>query len=436
MKLSQLKSKKILILGLGLEGQATFNFLRRHFPNRQIATADVKNNPHYLEKQKNYDLVIKSPGIPKRLVTTRYTTATNIFFANTAKKIIGITGSKGKSTTASLLRDILIKADIPVKLVGNIGNPMLTALLEPEPKELIYICELSSYQLDDIEYSPHISVILNLFPEHMDYHQGVKNYWQAKKNIIMHATPADYFIYNPAYQELAKLAKQSAAKAVPFIQKLPFSETIIPLLGQHNKDNVRAAVTVAQLLNRDTASATAAHSASKTISQKAIKTAVQNFTPLPHRLQNIGTFRDITFYDDAISTTPESTIEAIKALSGQAPIGAIFLGGTDRGYDFSYLAQTIISHKILNIILFPDSGAKILQAINKAINDAIPQPPLKIKQTMSMEEAIKFAYANTPKNSICLLSTASPSYSLWQNFEEKGKLFHNFVTALNSLEQP
>lgn len=404
MKLEELKDKKILILGYGIEGKATETFLRHHFPDTEIGVADQKDGPGYLERQKDYDVGIKSPGIRRELVTIPYTTATNIFFANAKGKTIGVTGSKGKSTTASLIYAILKEAGLKVHLVGNIGQSMLTEFLETNREDDIWVCELSSFQLSDIEYSPHISVILNLFPEHMDYHGGINSYYDAKKRILIRAGNTDYFVYNSAVHELHELANVTDAKAVPFVESLPFDKKNIHLLGRHNVDNIRAAVTVAQILH---------------INERNIENAIRHFKPLTHRLQLVGTFKGITFYDDAIATIPQATIAAIETLQN---IGTIMLGGSDRGYDFSDLVDTIMYRKISNIVLFPDTGEKIVDVL-KSKTKKLP----RILQTKSMEDAIKFVYEHTPEGSICLLSCASPSFSLWKNFEEKGDLFAHFV---------
>lgn len=403
MKLDQLKKyKKILILGYGKEGQATERFLKKYYPNALIGIADIKNNPNYLDEQKNYDLIIRSPGIPKNLITKPYTTATNIFLANIDNVVIGVTGSKGKSTTVSLIYSILKQAGKKVHLIGNIGKPMLDEMLKETGKDDIFVCEFSSYQLDDIKYSPHIAVILDLFPEHMNYHGDVENYYNAKKNIISRSTADDYFIYNPKFKELQSWAKNLICKTLPFEQNIVIVDGDIPLIGKHNRENIKASITVAHLLN---------------INNETIVEAVKKFKPLPHRLQMIGKFTEIIFYDDAISTTPESTILAIESLK---QIGTIFLGGTDRGYDFNKLVEVVIDYKIPNIVLFPDSGEKIFGLFQKVTG-------INFLKTESMEEAVKFAYKYTQKNKICLLSNASPSYSLWKNFEEKGDLFQFFV---------
>lgn len=408
MKLADLKKyKKILILGYGIEGQATEKFIKKYLPEATIGIADKKINQNYLDDQKNYDLVIRSPGINKKIITIPYTTATDIFLANINNIVIGVTGTKGKSTTASLIYSILKTAGKKIHLVGNIGMPMLAEMLKPIEKEDIFVVEFSSYQLDDIKYSPHIAVLLDLFPEHLNYHGDAKNYYQAKKNIIKYLTAKDYFVYNPKYSSLCDWVKDTKAKAVPYEEYLPIENKDIPLLGEHNRENIKAALTVAHILN---------------ISNEVINEAIKNFKPLPHRLELVGNFKGITFYDDAISTTPESTICAINSFP---IIGTIFLGGFDRGYDFNELSRIIIDKKIPNIVLFPDSGEKIFESLKKATGIKF-----KFLRTKSMEEAVNFAYKNTPINTICLLSTASPSYSLWKNFEEKGKEFQLFVKKL------
>jgi len=406
MKLVDLKKyKKILILGYGKEGKATEKFLKKYLPETVIGIADQNVDPNYLDEQKKYDLAVKSPGVPKRLVTIPYSTATNIFLANINNIVIGVTGTKGKSTTASLIYSILKTAGKKVHLVGNIGRPMLLELFKQPDKDEIFVCELSSYQLDDIRYSPHISVITNLFPEHMNYHGSIDNYYLAKKNILKFVKPDDYYCYNPNYPLLKQWTENIKCHLLPSNRIIYFDQSANPLIGEHNLENIDAATAVAKIFD---------------ISDEIIKNAVRNFQPLPHRLQFVGKFKDILFYDDAISTTPESTVCAINSFQ---KIGTIFLGGLDRGYDFNELSKIIIDKKIPNIVLFPDSGEKIFNLLKKVIR-------INFLKTKSMEEAISFAYKNTPANTVCLLSTASPSYSLWKNFEEKGNQFQLFVKKL------
>ncbi|HUD19686.1 MAG TPA: UDP-N-acetylmuramoyl-L-alanine--D-glutamate ligase [Patescibacteria group bacterium] len=407
MKLNDLEHKKILIAGFGIEGKSTEQFLREKVPSATVDIVDREDGPEYLSGQDKYDLVIKSPGIKKELIYVPYTTATNIFFANTKGVTVGVTGTKGKSTTSSLIHDILLGSGRRSHLVGNIGKPMLTELLSEKGSDDMYVCELSSYQLDDIAYSPHIAVFIDFFPEHMNYHGSVEAYWEAKKRIVSFSKPKDFFVFNPKFDRLKQLSLSIKAKSVPYVEKLPFSDTVIPLLGKHNNDNVRAAVTVGKIFD---------------IPTDIMQTAVRAFHPLPHRLELVGIFHGISFYDDAISTTPESTISAILAIDS---VKTIFLGGQDRGYDFRSLIRLIHEREIRYIVLFPDSGITIFKLLNE-----YPKEDFTVLSTSNMEEAVSFAYKHTPQGSSCLLSTASPSYSIWKNFEEKGNLFQHYARNL------
>jgi UDP-N-acetylmuramoylalanine--D-glutamate ligase len=186
----------------------------------------------------------------------------------------------------------------------------------------------------------------------------------------------------------------------------------VQLLGEHNLRNISAIVALAEMLGID---------------DEVLHQTVKDFQPVRHRLQFVGTFRGIDFYDDAISTTPESTIAALDALGDR--VETIFLGGLDRGYDFSTLVEKIKKSQIKQIVFFPESGEKIAEMLGVSrLSDA----PLieKYLHTASMEEAVRFAYEHTSSGKVCLLSTASPSYSVWKNFEEKGELFQEWVKKL------
>ena len=386
MKLTELKGKKILIVGYGKEGKSVERYLHEKVPTSAVHIADKSQGSDYLDNQTDYDLAIRSPGVAKHLIKIPHTTPTNLFFGNIGKNVtIGITGSKGKSTTSALIYDILKLARLKAHLVGNIGSPLLDELSKQHSEDDLYVCELSSYQLDDINYSPHISVIVSLFPEHINYHGNHAAYYEAKKNIIKYATSQDYFVYNPQFELLQDWADTARCKSIPYITQLPLSKKEIPLLGDHNVQNVQAAVTVAKLLN---------------IEDSIIVEAIKTFKSLPHRLEFIGKYKDISLKE----------------------VGTIFLGGENRGYDFSELAEFVMEYEIKNIVLFPNSGAEIARAL-----DSIGLKKLNVLKTSSMEDAVNFAYKHTPKEKICLLSTASPSYSIWKNFEEKGNLFKTFV---------
>lgn len=411
MTIQELTGKKILIVGYAKEGKATEAFLKEKVPSAHVSVVDQSQGENYLAHQTEFDVAVKSAGIHADLLKIPYTTATNIFFANVKGMTIGITGTKGKSTTTSLIYALLKQAGRKAHLVGNIGNPMLSELISSNNEDDIWVCELSSYQLSDIDYSPHIGVMVSLFPEHMDYHGGVENYYAAKARLVAHMTENDYFVYNAAFEKIGEIARHTKAKSVQFVEDLPFDKAIVPLLGEHNQSNVRAAVTVGKILG---------------VSEADMEEAVINFQALPHRLQNVGTYKSITFVDDAISTTPQSTLAALEAIT---QVGTILLGGQDRGYDFAELVKVLAEKNIPNLVLFPESGAKIRLELE---NSATYHP--RVLETASMQEAVQFAYDNTPEGMVCLLSTASPSYTLWKNFEVKGDEFQKIVKELGEKE--
>lgn len=403
MKIEELENKRILIMGYGMEGKATEEFLRAKVPSAVIGIADQHSDQDYLSKQDNYDLVIKTPSLHKSKLHVPYTTATNIFFANVKNTIIGITGSKGKSTTTSLIYSILKEAGMKATIKGNIGIPMISELLRPIDEDEVFVLELSSYQLDDIHYSPHIAVVTSLFPEHMNFHGSIEAYYEAKHQIIRYQTEAGVFVYNQKFDLLCEWAKQSRSKSVPYIEDDIFHWERI-LKGEHNLDNIRAAVTVARQMN---------------ISDEISKRAVAKFEPLAHRLEYAGTYRGIQFINDALATTPEATMQALRAYPDAT---TIMLGGEDRGYDFSELVDMLGTTNIQTIIIFPESGQTMMRKIKEKYGERY-----SFFETTSMEDAVKHAYEQTKEGTTCLLSTASPSYSIWKNYVEKGNLFKEYV---------
>jgi UDP-N-acetylmuramoylalanine--D-glutamate ligase len=407
MTLSELQQyKNILILGYGKEGKSTEAYLKKHLPLAHIFISDQADGEHYLAKQKEADLVVRSPGIRLELMSQKWTTATNIFFHNFPGKTVGVTGTKGKSTTASLTAALLAEHIDDVRLVGNIGKPMLD-ILDTATTDTVAVIELSSYQLVDLYMSPQISLVVNWFPEHKDFHGSFDAYKRAKQNAVFFQQENDTFVYDPHDKEVSQWTALTKAQQVLYTDDFPFDQTKIKLLGEHNRRNIQGALTVARLFG---------------VTDAEAMRALYSFQPLPHRLQNIGTVNGITFYDDAISTTPESTIAALESLGR---VDTILLGGQDRGYDFNQLVSVLAEKGVGSIVLFPETGGRIKHDLAK-LESYTPA----ILQTESMKDAVTFAFTNSRPGGICLLSTASPSYSLWKNFEEKGDLFQKYVHAL------
>ncbi len=443
MRLADLDGKRVCILGFGKEGRATLAALRVHAPRASVVVAD--RNPasepgsstpvlfiggeDYLQKIPETDVVIKSPGIKPEAVIERWrtegklTSATALFVEEAIDRgalLIGITGSKGKSTTSSLLHDMLKASGKDVSLVGNIGEPSI-AHVDEAKRGKIFVLEMSSYQLMELTRSPEIAVVTSFFPDHLDYHGSLEAYRHAKASIARLQTKDDAVFYAGDSEGAKWIADHSPGEKIPFTAaECPVRPEEMALRGEHNRSNVAGAYKAALRAGANPA--------------KAVE-AIKAFHPLPHRLQSIGVRHGIEWVDDAISTTPESTIAALDALGDR--VRTLILGGQDRGYDFSALARRIKASSVQTVILFPGSGPRIREAIASAT------APVTMVDADTMEDAVRVARELTPatRNStlttrhptpdtpIVLLSTASPSYNMFKNFEEKGDRFQACVVA-------
>ncbi len=424
MQLRALQGRTVCILGFGREGQATLRALQRDVPDCEVTIADhsdslqvppgkhwLQQGTGWLQNLEKFDCIIKSPGIPPHrefdAVRGKITNATQLFLDTAAElgcTVIGVTGSKGKSTTASLIAHILQTAGRDTALGGNIGVPALD-LLPHLTEESIAVLELSSYQLQELTTSPHIALLTSFFPEHLDYHGSLDLYREAKEHLTRFQSPDDVMFYPVDSLECHRIASLSPGKKIAFSAKecpVPMERT--KLIGTHNQANMAGAAAVAHFLG---------------IPATAIVEALESFHGLAHRLQSLGTKDGIEWVDDAISTTPESTIAAIEALGNR--VETIILGGLDRGYDFQALAQRIAKSTIRNVILFPGSGPRIRLALEQA------QAAVSYHEASTMEDAVHFARSHTKPGFLCLLSTASPSYGMFKNFEEKGEQFRAFI---------
>lgn len=399
MRIKELKNKKILILGFGKEGKDSYAALKKLFPKKKIAIADEKKNgKDYLKAVRNYNLIIKTPGIPTRVVKpflkkgAKITSQTEIFFDNCPGMIIGITGTKGKGTTASLIYQILKRAGLKARLVGNIGKPVFQILLGSRGDH-IFVYELSSHQLQNLKKSPHIAVFLNLFPDHLDYYKNLGEYQRAKENIVLFQTKEDFFIYNKDDKIVIKIAKKTKAKK-------------IPVQGKFNVLNRKAAIAVAKLFG---------------IPEKKIEQAVKNFKPLPHRLEFVGRFNGIDFYDDSMSTIPEVTIAALDDLGRK--VKTLIVGGSDKGSDYSKLAKKILQNKIRTLIIFPGTGEKVWQKILKIRKNNLPSPFF----VNSMKDAVEISFQKTKRGEVCLLSPGAASFNFFRDYSERGSLFKKYA---------
>ncbi len=448
-----LKNKKILILGFGLEGYSTYNLIRRHLPEKVIYISDA--NPLFLQKfpdvaedenaiiirkedylrnLEEYDLIMKTPGLSFKDIDTstfvdKIKSQLELFLEFVNVFTIGVTGTKGKSTTSSLIYSIISKQRDNVHLLGNIGVPLFDEIDDLNENSVV-VLELSSHQLEFVQVAPNVAIVLNIFEEHLDHYKSYEHYINAKLNICRFQKGKDYFIYsidNECLSEhIDKLGdlKQSVFE-VSFDgkSKVHDNHRIITrkdntvfsddgeilyidsekrkILGEHNFNNIMFAMTVAKIMNLDL--------------NRAMKD-VYEFEPLPHRMEFVGEFNGVKYYNDSIATIPASTINGVKTLKN---VNTLIIGGMDRGIDYTEFVDFLNNADIENLICLPDTGWKIADLIiNKQIN---------VHKVENMQMAVEVAKEVTKKEGICLLSPAASSYGFFKNFKERGDLFKKLV---------
>ncbi len=465
MKLAELKDPSVLILGLGQEGRSSWQYLRAAFPEKTLGLADQLSleqlgqetrdriardsrlrlhvGPDYLSSLASYEVIVKSPGIPVVLphyreaveAGKRITSPTALCFANFPGTVIGVTGTKGKSTTASLIHAILQRSFSHTHLVGNIGVPPL-GLLGQATSKTIFVYELSSHQLFGLQQSPPIAVLLNVVAEHLDYYASFEQYVAAKENITRNQSDADFLVYDADHAIPREIAARSRAERIACSLEEPQTrgsflsgdrilyraepgepETVlaiaeVPLLGRFNLKNVLAAVAVAKRMK---------------VANEEIAEAVRHFQPLEHRLEWVGAYGGVRYYNDSIATVPEATIAALDTLGPE--VETILLGGTDRHLDFSGLARRLLQSQLKTVILFPLTGQRIWEGVCEQATHPSALPRHFFVATM--EEAVAIAQRHTAPGKICLHSPASPSFGLFRDYRDRGQQFKRLVRQTN-----
>ncbi len=472
------QATSILILGLGREGASSYKYLTQRYPQIKLWPYDDSQDSDYdfesplltsiaAAQENTYDLVIKSPGIKPThplLVWARdqkitITSNTQLFFDELPTltlpvTVIGVTGTKGKSTTTSVIYEVLKSAladsesGSPQKgrrgafLGGNIGTPALEIVLQLQQTTLEYatvVLEMSSHQLLDLHTSPHVAVVQNVVPEHLDYYDGFEAYVAAKKHITAFQTTQDYVIFNPEFKLATEIASLSPGTQLTFSshadQPSQASEDPIasikdgtifrqdqavikveelPLLGQHNLENILPAVVVSHIYE---------------LSVATVAQALKNFKPLPYRLELVGNVNGVKYYNDSLSTVPEAASSALRAFASQPII--LIAGGFDRGLEFQELAETILDPQLQvgALLLFKPTGEKIQQALKKLSPSKLP---FTIQFVSDMTDAVTTAAEMAKPGSVVLLSPASPSFGQFKNYADRGDQFTAAVQALPS----
>ncbi len=457
--------KKILLLGFGREGQSSYRLLREIFPGQQLTIADanpaIRTNPlladdpcldlitgeGYLESLSGFDLVLRSPGIvvwpyvsnaggeqtatgaKMGISPAIITSQTDLFLQAYRQQVIGVTGTKGKSTTSSLIHHILCTAGRDSVLAGNIGNPVFHLAGRMKP-ETIAVCECSSHQLEFLTAGPAVAVFLNLFQEHLDAYPSYSAYQQAKLNMVRYQSAGDVLVYHeedalvsnlvsPFTNERRTLGYRLEGACNPgcFIRDgwIWFNDGEGGhavwqihqdrfLRGAHNLKNIMAAIAVARSLHVDA---------------DAIEDGIGSFKGLEHRLEYVGEYRRIHFYNDSIATIPEACIEAVRALPG---VETLVAGGFDRGIDYSGLAAFLATSGVRTLILVGAAGRRI----GRELENARPVG-IRFFYINRFDDFAPIAFRETAPGRICLLSPAAASYDEFNNFEERGKRFRALV---------
>jgi len=417
--LNEFTNRDVVFIGSGREWISFEKFITTHAEVKSVKSIFISddNRNDMNDMLRNLDfttsIIVKTAGYPGNLVPAPYTTPTKVFFEcvkQLGSKVIGVTGTKGKTTTSSLIYHMLKAANKPAVLAGNIGIPMLDTL-ETATRETIFVLELSSYQLSELEHCPDIAVITNLYRDHIDYHGSLESYWEAKRNIMRCMDSAGKVVFDPKNEAILHWLAESDAEQLAINNEEHVDMTQSDLIGDHNRTNYLLARTAAQAVGVD-----------KFTCQQALK----SFKPIKHRLQPVRTVRGVSYIDDAIASQPEAAIAGITACVREiGPVGCVMLGGSDRDYDFSELVKLISTLMIPKLVLFPDTGTKIKELLPENYSP-------ELYETADMTSAVQWAAENVPSGSVCLLSTASPSYSVWKDFEEKGDLFQEAVMSLSN----
>ena len=431
---------KIAIIGYGLQGVSSYNYWR---DGNEITICDqnnIENAPedanlqigeNYLKNLDQFDLIVRSPSVhPRDIIdangpdiTRKVTTNTNEFFkVCPTKNIIGVTGTKGKGTTSTLITRILEADGKTVHLGGNIGTPPLEMLDAGIEADDWVVLELANFQLIDLEYSPHIAVCLMVVPEHLDWHESMDEYTDAKQQLFNHQTEEDIAIYYSENEISKKVASSSKGTKIAYfkapgahIEKdtIAIDENIlcnineVKLLGKHNLQNICAAVTAVWPITKNV---------------NAISSSLRKFTGLEHRIELVREFNGVKYYDDSFATTPEAAIVALQAFKEPK---ILILGGSDKGAEFDNLAKEVSENNVKHVVLIGYTAEKIRKSLDKIGYSDYSDGGDSIEEIV--DEATKYA----SPGDVVLLSTGCASFGLFKDYKNRGDKFKQAVLELS-----
>lgn len=408
---------KIALLGYGKEGQSVEAYFRRHYQDlecnilQDFTPAEVKEQDF-----SSYDFVFRSPSVPPFHLDNE-TSVTKYFFDHCPCTIIGVTATKGKGTTCSFIKSLLNSEHEDAHLVGNIGTPAIDSLdILTENSVVVY--ELSSFQLWDLQKSPHIAVVGTIEPDHLNVHPDYNDYIKAKSNICRHQNADDYLVYFSENPESVRISTTSPASKIPYPFQLPTPvQSAITIPGKHNLNNAMAAIAaVASYYNISPDEYLTSH-------KKAILQGLASFKGLPHRLEFLRELNNVKYYDDNFSTNPSSTRVAVNAFPNDNLI--VIVGGRDKtdNQDLPEIYEILRSPQVKSIILMGESGHAIANRyqdnrfiIVKSLNEAVSTA----RQT-----------AEAMQPAIVLMSPSAASFDMFENVYDRGAQYQKLIKELN-----
>jgi UDP-N-acetylmuramoylalanine--D-glutamate ligase len=442
VRLADLRGRSVAVWGTGREGRAAVPAIAAHDPADLVVVDDragpapswdselarlapLVTGPAGVERLAAADVVVRSPGVPQThpwVVELRrrgvpITSGTALWMADHAERTVAVTGSKGKSTTSSLISHLLTAVGRPNVYGGNIGVAPLDL-----PEADLYVLELSSYQCSDLTDSPRVAVVTALFPEHLDAHGGEREYYRDKLNLLAYG-PETIVVNGSDARLLAELGDRPAVRAgaadgfhvaagpggaeYVFAGDRPlFPRSALPLVGRHNAGNLCVALAVLDALGVDCVAI-----------RDALAEAVAGFRGLPHRLAEIADPSGLLFVDDTLATSPYATMHAIEAYEGR-PL-TVIVGGTDRGLDYAALREHLTTRTI-TVIGIPDSGPRMVEALRGLAG-------IRTELADDLVAAVRLARKLTPAGGVVLLSPGAPSYGRFRNFEHRSEVFAQAV---------
>lgn len=445
------EGKKVLFTAFSVaktsESMALYHYLKNHgctnittlFWGGEKVKQSIPDDIHTIEinsqtdikgiDKSPYDVTFRHTSVSPESVADaqKVMTSTQLFFNDCQAPIIGVTGTKGKGTTSTLISKILEAAGLETWLLGNVGTPALNVLpdIQSFSQNTVVVYEMSSFQLWDIQKSPQTAVVLMIEPDHLDVHKNFEEYVAAKANIARFQKSDDVIVFHPTNKHSLEIAEVSPAKTkkrflTPEGAYVRSGEIIIDdtlictvdevmLPGEHNLQNICAAITAAWKYTQDT---------------NAIATAVKNFAGLDHRLEEVRTVNGVTFYNDSFSSAPGAAIAAVQSF--EAP-ELVIMGGHDKGGDFSELAQSFVDQKnIKKVFIIGENRQKIANEFDK-----VKFLKYELIESTDFAEIVKKAYTSAEQGDIVLLSPASASFGMFKNFYERGTMFKKIVSDLS-----